>query len=159
MFDSIIGEKKEEQTFSDQLSEDCTLSRTTRLYGFGIFFGIGLVLTVIAAFMVPNIVTGNPERFAIPYAFGALCSLGATMFLMGPCSQLKSMFHKKRIIATIIYLLSIVLTLVMALAVGNPWLVLLAILIQMGALLWYSLSYIPYARECLCSCCKSAVSI
>lgn len=111
-----------------------------RLYGFGIFFGIGCILTVISAFMTPGLVSGHPEQFAIPYALGAICSLCSTMFLMGPWKQIKSMFEKKRVIATTVYLLSIVFTLVMALVVGMVVLVLLAIVIQALALFWYSIS-------------------
>ncbi len=99
----------------DDFNKQCKLSYTTRLYGFGIFFAIGAVLTIISAFMVPNIVTGHPERFALPYALGAICSIASTLFLMGPVSQCKSMFQKTRIVATIVYLGSIVMTLVMAL--------------------------------------------
>jgi len=109
--------------------------------------------------MVPNIVTGHPERFALPYAIGAICALASTMFLMGPMSQCKSMFESKRIVATIVYLASIVFTLVMALVVKIVGLVLLAILIQMLALFWYSISFIPYARTAICSCCKGMVSV
>lgn len=158
VFSDLMADQKEPSAM-DEFNKSCTLSYTTRLYGFGIFFGIGVILTVISAFMVPNIVTGNPERFAIPYAFGAVCSLSSTMFLMGTCSQLKSMFAKKRIIATIIYILSIVFTLVMALSVGIVGLVILAIIIQTAALFWYSISYIPYARTVFCNCCKGVVSV
>jgi hypothetical protein len=90
---------------------------------------------------------------------GAICSIASTLFLMGPVSQCKSMFQKTRIIATIVYLGSIVMTLVMALVVKIVGLVLLAILIQMLALFWYSISFIPYARTAICSCCKSVVSV
>jgi hypothetical protein len=44
------------------------------------------------------------------------CAL-STMFLWGPVKQCKQMFEKKRIIATSVYLLSMVLTLVLAFSV------------------------------------------
>lgn len=109
--------------------------------------------------MVPYIATGHPERFAIPYAFGAIASLCASLFLMGPVSQCKSMFAKTRIIATICYLLSIVLTLVMAIELKSQVGTLFAIVFQLCALFWYSISFIPYARDAFCSCCKSVVSV
>jgi len=109
--------------------------------------------------MVPNIASGHPERFAIPYTIGAVCSLLSSLFLMGPVSQLKSMFARTRVIATVVYLLSIVLTLVMALQVKSTIGVLFSILLQLCALFWYSISYIPYARRAVCSCCKSMVPV
>lgn len=91
MFSDLMGDKQEQEKSSfEQFNKDCTLSYTTRLYGFGIFFGIGIILTVISAFMVPNIIRGKPERFALPYAFGAICSLASTMFLMGPVKQVRT---------------------------------------------------------------------
>lgn len=69
------------------------------------------------------------------------------------------MFAKKRIFATIAYLASIIFTLVMALVVKIVGLVLLAILLQLLALFWYSISFIPYARTAICSCCKGMVSV
>src|SRR5690349_18895306 len=125
VFADLMGNDNKESNSMDEFNAACKLSYTTRLYGFGIFFAIGCVLTVIGAFMVPNIVTGHPERFALPYALGAICSLASTFFLMGPVKQCKSMFESKRIVATIVYLLSIVFTLVMALVVKMIGLVLL----------------------------------
>ena len=37
--------------------------------------------------------------------------------MVGPCRQLKNMFHKKRVITTIVYLTFLILTLVVAFAV------------------------------------------
>jgi len=159
MFSDLMGQEQKEASMQEEFNKACTLSYKSRMYGFGIFFAVGGILTIIAAFMVPGLVSGHPERFAIPYAFGAICTLASTMFLMGPWKQVKSMFDKKRWMATTCYLLSIVLTLVMALAVGIVGLVLMAIILQLLCLFWYSISYIPYARTAICNCCKSTFSI
>ncbi len=94
------------------------------------------------------------------------------MFLMGPMAQLKRMFDKGRWIATAVYLSSLLLTLVAAYVVrllcgiysmymqhalkhNLPHqvrvglLVLICLVFQLGALAWYSLSYIPFARQAL----------
>lgn len=42
--------------------------------------------------------------FAVLYTLGNVCSLGSTLFLMGPVNQLKKMFAATRIIATIVML-------------------------------------------------------
>lgn len=68
---------------------------------------------------------------------------------MGPINQLKRMFHPVRLVATIVFLASIGLTIYF----GYKRKLLLAILfavIEVVALVWYSLSYIPYARTLIC---------
>ena len=47
----------------------------------------------------------------------------STMFLKGPCKQFKSMFDSTRIIATIVFLVVLIATLVVAIAVrhGAGW--------------------------------------
>ncbi|CAK9156065.1 unnamed protein product [Ilex paraguariensis] len=57
------------------------------------------------------------------------------------------MLDPVRIYATAIYLASIIVALFCALYVRNKLLTLLAIMLQFGALIWYSLSYIPFARS------------
>ena len=100
--------------------------------------------------------------------------------MVGPCRQLKNMFHKKRVITTIVYLTFLILTLVVAFAVrccaatpcfprlrhlhlltlqtGNIPLTLLCLVIQFAAFMWYCLSYIPFGRKmaknCMTSCCS-----
>ncbi|KAK3027632.1 hypothetical protein RJ639_042621 [Escallonia herrerae] len=57
------------------------------------------------------------------------------------------MLDPVRIYATAIYIASIIVSLFCALYVHNKLLTLLAILLEFGALIWYSLSYIPFARS------------
>ena len=57
------------------------------------------------------------------------------------------MFDNTRIAATIIYIIAIIVTLVVAFTTHNGLLTLICALIQWLALLWYSLSYIPFARD------------
>ncbi len=77
------------------------------------------------------------------------------MFLMGPCAQLKRMFDTVRIAATIIYLVAIALTLYFAFAKNVKVRIIPVVacgIVQLLALLWYSLSYIPYARTMVRKC-------
>ena len=70
------------------------------------------------------------------YTFGNLLSLTSTMLLFGPMRQLKNMFHSKRIIATVCYLLSLAGTL--GVAIGTKLVVptLLMIGVQFVCLIW-----------------------
>ena len=66
---------------------------------------------------------------------------------MGPIKQLKKMFERGRFIATLIYLIMIALGLVAGLLLQNPPLALLFVIGQYLAMFWYSISYIPFARQ------------
>lgn len=156
--DDVKGLIKPSEEESDWGLEGCSLSWTQRLWGFGICFTVGCVLSVISTLLVTTIVT-NPAKFAVPYALGAMCSLCSTLFLMGPLKQCKSMFAKTRIIATIVYLLAIVGTLVAAFSEVSGLVVLLCIIVQSAALFWYGLSYIPYGRKMCMGCCQTATGI
>ncbi|GFP93381.1 hypothetical protein PHJA_001482500 [Phtheirospermum japonicum] len=57
------------------------------------------------------------------------------------------MLDQVRIFATAIYIASIIIALFCALYVRNKLLTLLAIVFEFGALVWYSLSYIPFAQS------------
>lgn len=57
----------------------------------------------------------KPKTFAVLYTFGNVTALCSTAFLIGPRKQLKNMFARKRIIATVVYLLAIILTILVAL--------------------------------------------
>ena len=120
---------------------------------------MGMLLSFLSTFFVSGILIGRPEKFALLYSFGQFCSLGSSMFLMGPWEQLKSMFNEDRRWATSVYLVSVVLTIVSALKVHSAILVIICIGVQLAALAWYSLSYIPYARDLVWSCVKKCTGM
>ena len=85
------------------------------------------------------------------------------LFLFGPCSQLKRMFKKTRIVATIICLFCIVFTFIYALFIYSNesgihkvvlWILIAA---QYVSMFWYILSYIPFARTLCKKCCKCLI--
>jgi len=84
--------------------------------------------------------------FAVLYALGTIVSLLGTGFLIGFLLQLKLMFKPVRILATIVFLVSIGLVFVAAFALHNEILCIIFVIIEFLAYTWYTLSYIPYAR-------------
>lgn len=68
------------------------------------------------------------------------------------------MFHRKRLVATILYLVMIVVTVLVAVLTQNEGLTFLCIIVQYLALTWYALSYIPFARDMAKRCCGSVMS-
>ncbi|XP_063746787.1 vesicle transport protein SFT2B-like isoform X2 [Eleginops maclovinus] len=87
--------------------------------------------------------------FIVFYTFGNICTLGSTMFLMGPMRQLKKMCDKTRALATTIMITCLVLTLCAAFWWKNFGLALLFVILQILSFAWYSLSYIPFVREAI----------
>ncbi|XP_047625720.1 vesicle transport protein SFT2A isoform X2 [Phacochoerus africanus] len=143
----LSGQDDEEQGLTAQVLDASTLSFNTRLKWFVICFGTGLLW-----------LPGGIKLFAVFYTFGNIAALASTCFLMGPVKQLKKMFETTRLLATIVMILCLVLTLCAALWWRKKGLALLFCILQFLSLTWYSLSYIPYARDAVIKCCSSLLS-
>lgn len=142
----------------DTMDESCpglSLTRTQRFYGFGICFVLGFLISVLSSL---SVIGGKLSTFAVLYTLGNIVSLASTGFLVGFVKQLKTAFKPVRVWATVIFLVSMILTLVVALVLKNVALTILCCIIQFCALFWYSASYIPYARQMIRSCCGNAVN-
>lgn len=136
----------EETGFASQFRDATTLSWTTRIKGFAFCFGLGFLFSILGAFFLA-IPGKGLKLFAIFYSIGNITSIASTLFLMGPVKQLKKMFNSTRVLSTITALTFLVLTLVSALVIKKTGLTFLCCIIQFLAMTWYSLSYIPYARD------------
>ncbi|KAK0228142.1 Got1/Sft2-like family-domain-containing protein [Armillaria luteobubalina] len=119
------------------------LSRTTRLYGFIGCLVVGFVLSLLGSILL---FIGQLGIFAVLYVMGTIVSLVGTGFLIGFFKQLKLMFKPVRVVATFIFLGSIVLVFIAAFVLDNDILCLIFVIIEYLAYTWYTLSYIPYAR-------------
>ncbi|XP_048127739.1 vesicle transport protein SFT2B isoform X2 [Rhodamnia argentea] len=93
------------------------------------------------------IVFAKPIKFAVVFTCGNLLSVGSTAFLIGAAQQMRMMFDSTRVFATSIYLGCVILALICALWIHNKVLTIIAIICEICALIWYSLSYIPFARR------------
>ena len=77
---------------------------------------------------------------------------------MGPRRQIKNMTHPTRWGAALVYLAAMAGTLVTALLLKKAVFVLPCIAVQAVALFWYMLSYIPFGRKMVTTCCKNALN-
>ncbi|KAK9075383.1 hypothetical protein SSX86_003706 [Deinandra increscens subsp. villosa] len=140
---SLFAEDDEES--QDNLLEEtgdlCNLSQTQRLYAFGVCSLAGIVCMFLSM-----IVLAIPIKFALLFTFGNVLAVGSTTFLMGAKRQLQMMFDPVRIYATSIYIGFVVLALICGLLIHSKLLTIIAVLCEICALIWYSLSYIPFAR-------------
>ena len=153
--DDGTGSVDEERGFVDQALDASTLSWSTRIKGFAICFGLGLLVSILGSIMF---YTGSVTKFAVLYSLGNLIALGSTCFLMGPIAQIKRMFSSTRLIATCLMLFFLVLTILSAVWWKSKGLVFLFCILQFCSMVWYSLSYIPYARDAVKKCVDGCIS-
>ncbi|CAM9547305.1 unnamed protein product [Heterosigma akashiwo] len=119
---------------------------------------LGFVMNMGSTIRIVKLIKGDPLPFVLFYTIGNVVSLCGSFFLSGPWNQLKKMFKPDRLIATTVYLATIGLTLFIAFTPVIPFkgpLILLLVIVQFCALLWYNLSYIPYARKYIKQCCST----
>jgi len=132
-----------------------TLTFQQRIWGFAASLSLGFVMAILAWIAVFN---KNWVMFGIFITFSNVCAIGGSMFLAGPKKQAKKMFEETRWIATTVYLVAMVATLVAAFAIQQGWLVIICCIFQYLAMIWYGLSFIPYARTMVKNCFKGAAS-
>ncbi|KAI9446675.1 SFT2-domain-containing protein [Lactarius indigo] len=142
--ETAAGTIPETQFFEgDSAFKSLGLTRTQRLYGFAGCYAIGLVLSVLGTVML--FIVGLAS-FAVLYALGTVISLIGTGFLIGFTKQTKLMFKPVRVVATIIFLAMIIMIFVSAFVLSSGTLCIIFVVLEYLAFLWYTLSYIPYAR-------------
>lgn len=136
-----------EESFLEEESDGIfSLSPTQRMYAFAASLAAGLILMFLSL-----IVFAKPIKFALLFTFGNVLAVGSTAFLIGPGRQLGMMFDPVRIYATVIYIGCVVLALIFALLIHSKILTVFAIIFEICALIWYGLSYIPFAQRMVSS--------
>lgn len=117
-----------------------------------------------------ELITGNPGPFALTYSCGNILSIAGTSFIVGPCNQMKKMFKNHRWMASLVYLVSIGVTIFCCLYRGwdkpngddemrppawVPLIIIVAVVTQFFALIW-SASLSPPSSVSPC-CRRSAL--
>lgn len=135
------------------------LSYKTRIIGWLACSIVGFVLSLVIClvFVLSNF---NVAAFAILYSLGQILNIAGSCFLSTPSGHLKDMKKKSRIIPSIVYVLSIILTIVVAVVTQIKGLVFLFLVIQVFAYYWYTISFIPFGQKILkktCECCIDVI--
>lgn len=136
------GDDDAEDNFLDGSDGVSSLSPLQRIYGFAACLVAG-----VACMILSLIVFAKPIKFAVLFTFGNILAVGSTAFLIGPVQQMRMMLDPVRIVATCIYIGCVVVALICALLIHSKILTIFAIVCEICALMWYSLSYIPFARR------------
>nr|XP_056708925.1 vesicle transport protein SFT2A [Euleptes europaea] len=153
----LSGQDDEEQGLTAQVLDSSSLSFSTRVKWFAICFVGGILCSILGTVMlwVPH---NGMKLYAVFYTLGNISALSSTCFLMGPVKQLKKMFEPTRLLATLVMLFSFILTLCAVFWWHKKGLAVLFCILQFLAMTWYSLSYIPYARDAVMKCFTSCLS-
>ncbi|KAM6146922.1 vesicle transport protein SFT2B isoform 2-T2 [Phoenicopterus ruber ruber] len=141
----LSGHDTEEPSGLAEVIDATSLGWGTRVKGFIACFVIGCLCSLLGSCLlwVPK---KGLMLFAAFYTLGNIASIGSTLFLMGPMKQLKRMFEPTRLIATIVMLWH------------KAGLALLFCILQFFALAWYSISFIPFARDAVKKCVSVCLS-
>ncbi|RLV99000.1 hypothetical protein DV515_00010228 [Chloebia gouldiae] len=141
----LSGRDAEEPSGLAEVIDATSLGWGTRVKGFIACFVIGCLCSILGSCLL-WIPKKGLVLFAVFYTLGNIASIGSTMFLMGPMKQLKRMFEPTRLIATIVMLWR------------KAGLALLFCILQFFAMAWYSISFIPYARDAVKKCVSVCLS-
>ena len=129
------------------------LTYQQRLFGFLACLAIGLLLSLTSLMSFGSLLTGNPTPFALKYTIGNLLSMGASGFLVGFTKQCRDMFAPVRRVASVLYVASLGTTLVCIFYLRSRLLTTVSICVQLGAMVWYCVSYLPFGQNMLRRMC------
>ncbi|KAK8914579.1 hypothetical protein KSP39_PZI024356 [Platanthera zijinensis] len=129
---SFLGEEEEQE--DDYLGESggsLSLSPLQKLYAFALCFVAGVTFMLLSL-----IVFARPIKFAVLFSLGNLLAVGSTAFLIGPVQQTRMMLDPVRVYATAVYITTVILALVCAILIHSKVLTLIAMVIEICALIW-----------------------
>lgn len=160
----ITQSSSDNNGLSDEMNEMCpSMTYKQRMMGFGSCFLLGYLITFLSFSFFVDLLDGNPVPFVFLYTIGNVISLLSSMFLCGPKQQFKNMFDDKRKVTTIVFLSSLLLSIIVCFIKFNKGsklaILILLLIVQFLASVWYSLSYIPFARRAVLKCCKNTLGV
>jgi len=105
-----------------------------------------ILFNILALAFIATIIV-KPAPFAICFTLGNIAAIITTFFVVGPAKQIKSITEPHRLIATIIFVAALLFSLVSAIFIQLWFVTLLSVIVELGALAWYILSFIPGAQS------------
>ncbi|CAF1147125.1 unnamed protein product [Adineta steineri] len=119
-----------------------SLTRKQRILGFMMCLVMGLLFMALATLYIPVIVF-KARKFALLFSFGSLFFLSSFSMLWGPMNHLKHLLNIDRLPFSVSYLVTLIGTIYYSVWVRSYFLTIMFVLLQLGALVWYIISYIP----------------
>ena len=119
-----------------------SLTKKQRIMGFVLCLLMGTFCFSLATLYIPLLVL-KARKFALLYTFGSLFIISSFSLLWGPMSHFKHLFSVQRLPFTTAYFGSMLATLYFSLWLRSTVLTVIFAVIQILALVWYIVSYIP----------------
>lgn len=139
-----------EPTLLQRMEESSTLTTQQRFIGMGVAVLMTCVCWTLGSF---SLLAFRISSFIFMFTLGNISALAATCFLVGPKKQLENMSQGDRRASAIAFVLAMVGTLVASLMFNSYFstlfIVLPCMLVQVAALIWYCLTYIPGGQNIL----------
>lgn len=135
----------------DDMGTTCcpNMSYKKRIFGCICLLILGQLLQATCWLFFGGVMLGHPEKFATMYTLGNLAMLCASLFFSGPTQQIKKIMTKKRGFTFLTFFTTMSLTLMTVFSrafIGRTLLILILMVVQWMALMWYILSFIPHAQ-------------
>lgn len=124
-----------------------------RLLAFAATFAFGL----FCEFLAVTVFLLRPTKFAKLYTLGNIALFASTRFVVGWQRQLRNMADPSRAVASVVFVLAMLLTLYCAVFLQRLGVTLLCTIVQTAAGVWYGASYVPFAQRCLRRTAQSIV--
>lgn len=125
-----------------------TLSRWDRLIVFGVCLLAAALMFALCFALLP-IMAVKPRKFATLWTLGSVFFILSFAVLQGPVSFFVHVTSSNRILFSLAYFGSIILTLVFSLGMHSAILTIPAVIVQILAALWYTISYFPMGTQSL----------
>ncbi|RKP25536.1 vesicle transport protein, partial [Syncephalis pseudoplumigaleata] len=119
-----------------------------RMIGFAVCLATGCIFFIVSFFMLPWLLV-VPRKFAVSFTFGSLFVMASFALFKGPQAHLMHLISRDRLPFTLTYITSMVLTLYFSLGLKSYLLTLIGAIVQIIALVWYLVSYLPGGRTTL----------
>lgn len=154
-----VGLAEKPRTIEDEVCPQLTYRQ--RITGYITCFILSFIMSIGSFTRLVLLVRGNPRPFVFFYSLSNVLAIVGSLFLSGPRRQCKMMWDPTRRFATLFYLLSIFFTVFCAFYEGIPddgriGIIILCVFVQWIAMLWYTISFIPFARDYVCLVCCQA---
>lgn len=140
-------ELPQQQGYRESFGELLEMSYSQRLGAFLLSLMMGIIFIFLAISTASAMVLVAPKKFAFFLSVGNVFCLLSTTFLVGIAYQLQSMFSSHRWQAALLYCFSLLSTFFFSVVRPVGWICLLCAVIQVCCLLWYCLSFVPFARK------------
>ena len=124
------------------------LSRIERLVGFGCCLGASILCFVLCFFMFP-VLALRPRKFGLLWTGGSVLFVVSFGVLQGPYNYMCHLLSRDRIVFTVVFFSSVLLTIYSACIIKSSILTVFTSIIEILAVLYYTVSYFPFGATTL----------